>query len=279
MFRWETWIFHIILRVSILLPIVEPDPLSPTAYICSKLTLGDSPTSEKLSPCLIPYINRVMSKCSMIATLTSLENISTSVFIDAHTVYFSTFEANTSASRILLTSGLPASWIVHQMIHWVNCVTITIQQQNNPDAVVVQMAWFEEKLGGQGNWFNDNLIEGGWVPGNSSWVCREEYCPANLQYAFHFNDRIDTRKANTHGSVIWQMVHHDQLLVENFAVFIMCDSKQLPWNDNVSRYTPKSTTHCRWFFGFSPMYLVLSGGDNQNLLNQYTSWESQNMIY
>jgi hypothetical protein len=75
MLRWETRLFHIKSRVSILVHIVTSDPLSPKVDICRKLLVGDSLASDKLSPALIPPINGVMSKCNMIATVTFPEGI------------------------------------------------------------------------------------------------------------------------------------------------------------------------------------------------------------
>jgi len=215
MLRWEIHLFHIKSKVSILRYIIQSDPLSPKEDICRKLLVPDFLTSDKLSPSLIPRINGVMSKHSMIATLTFPEGISISEFIDTLTCYVSIFQADTSASLGLQTSGSCASWILHQKIHQLNSVTVTIQQHNNPDAVVVQKARCVEKWCGQGNRFDNILIQEDRAPRNNSWVRQQGYCPAKLLYAFCFSNRINTGEANANGSVIWRMVHHDLLLVED----------------------------------------------------------------
>jgi hypothetical protein len=279
MLRWETRLFHIKSRVSILLHIVKLDPLSPKADICRKLLVGDSLASDKLSPGLIPRINGVMSKRNTIATLTFPEGISISEFIDALTSYLSTFQADTSARLDLRTSGSRASWILRQKIYRANGVTVTIQQHNNPDTVVVQMARCVEKWRGQGNRFDNILIQGDRAPRNNSWVRQQGYCPAKLLYAFRFSDRINTGEANANGSVIWRTVHHDLLFVEDLEYLssampnrthgmIMCrDAPQ-----RVRRIVDVSSV-------LAPVQLVPSGEDNQYLLNQYASLESYNMIY
>ena len=245
MFRWESRLFHIKSRVSILLHIVESDPLSPKADICRTLLVGDSLASDKLSPGLIPRINGVMSKCNTIATLTFPEGISISEFIDALTSYFSTFQADTSASLDLRTSGSRASWILHQKIYRANGVTVTIQQHNNPDTVVVQKARCMEKWRRQGNRFDNILVQGDRAPRNNSWVPQQGYCPAKLLYAFRFSDRINTGEANANGSGIWWTVHHDLLFVEDLEYL----SSAMPNRTNgmiMCRDAPqKSTMHCR----------------------------------
>jgi hypothetical protein len=70
MLWWEMHLFHIKSRVSILLHIMQSNPLWPKAYTQTKLLLVDSLVSHKLSPGLIPRIAGVMSKHSMIASLT-----------------------------------------------------------------------------------------------------------------------------------------------------------------------------------------------------------------
>jgi len=114
MSRWETRLCHNKSRVSISRHIVKSDPLSPKADIRRKLLVGDSLASDKLSPGSIPRINGVMSKHNTIASLTFPEGISISECIDALTSYFSTFQADTSASQVLWTSGSRASWILRQ---------------------------------------------------------------------------------------------------------------------------------------------------------------------
>jgi hypothetical protein len=164
MLRWETRQFLINSRVSILLPIVKLDPISPKPDICIKLLVVDSLASDKLSPGLIPHIDGVMSKRNTIATLTFPEGIIVSEFIDALTFYFSSFQVDTSASLDLRTSGSHTSWILRQKIYRANGVTVTIQQHNNPDTVVVQKARRVEKWRGQGNQFDNILIQGDRAP-------------------------------------------------------------------------------------------------------------------
>jgi len=117
MLRWETRLFHMKSRVSILLHIIKSDPLSPNTDMCRKLLVGDSLVSDKLSPGMIPHINGVMSKRNTIATLTFPEDLSISELIDALTSYFSTFQADTSASLDLQTSWCCALWILRQKIY------------------------------------------------------------------------------------------------------------------------------------------------------------------
>jgi hypothetical protein len=112
MLGWETRLFRIKSRVSILLHIVKLDPLSLKPDICRKLLVGDSLASDKLSPGLIPHINGVMNKRNTIGTLTYPEGISIAEFIDALTSNFSTIHADTSDSLDLRTSGSRASWIL-----------------------------------------------------------------------------------------------------------------------------------------------------------------------
>jgi len=117
MLRWETRLFHIKLRVGILLHIVKSDPLSPKADICRKLLVWESLASDKLSPSSIPRINGVMRKHNTIATVTFPEGIGISEFIDALTSCFLTFHADTSTRLDLRTSGSCAFWMLHQMIY------------------------------------------------------------------------------------------------------------------------------------------------------------------
>jgi hypothetical protein len=173
--------------------------------------------SDKLSPGLIPRINGVMSKRNTIATLTFPEGINISEFIDALTSYFSTFQGDTSVSLDLRTSGSRASWILCHKIFRANGVTVTIQQHNNPDTVVVQKARCVEKWRGQGNRFDNILIQGDRAPPNNSWVRQQGYCPAKLLYAFRFSDRINTGEANANRSVIWRTVYHDLLFVKDIS--------------------------------------------------------------
>ena len=173
MLRWETRLFHIKARVSILLHIVKSDPLSLKADICRKLLVGDSLASDKLSPGLISCMNRVMGKRNTIATLTFPEDIGISEYIDALASYFSTFQADMSASLDLRTSGSRESWILRQKIYPVNGITVTIQQHNNPDTAAVQKARCVEKWHGHGNRFDNILIQGDRALENNHWVCQQ----------------------------------------------------------------------------------------------------------
>jgi len=96
--------------------------------------------SDKLLPSFIPHINTVMSRRSMIATLTHPDGISISKFIDALTSNFLTFQVDTTASRDLWTSRSRASMILHLKIHRANDISVTLKQHNTPDAVVVEWA-------------------------------------------------------------------------------------------------------------------------------------------
>jgi len=184
-----------------------------------------------------------------------------------------------SAGLDLRTSGSRASSILRQTIYRANGVTVTIQQHNNPDTVVVQKASCVEKWRGQGNRFDNISIQGDRAPRNNSWVRQQGYCPAKLFYAFRFSDGINTGEANANGSVIWRTVHHDLLFVEDLEYLlsampnrthgmIMCrDAPQRVW-----RMVDVSSV-------LTPVQLVPSGEDTQYLLNPYSSLESYNMIY
>jgi len=272
-------LFHIKSRVSNVPHMVQSDPLSLMADICRELLVGDSLASDKLSPSLIPHINGVMSKYSMIATLTLPEGISISECIDALTSYSSTFQAGTRASLDLQTSGFCESWIPRPMIHCAIGVTVTIQQHNNPDADAVQKARCVKKWCGQGDQFNNILIQWDRAPQNNSWVDQKAYCSAKLLYTLGFSDRINTGVANANGSVIWRTFYHDQLLVEDLGYL----SSAIPtrthgmimWRDGphrVRRIVDVSSV-------LTPAPLVQSGEVNQYLLNQYATWESYIMIY
>jgi hypothetical protein len=100
---------------------------------------------DKQSPGLIPRITGVMSKCNKIATLSFPEGISISECIDAVTSYLSKFQAETSASLDLRTSGSLESWNLCPTIYRANSVTVTIPQHNNPDIVIVQKVMCVEK--------------------------------------------------------------------------------------------------------------------------------------
>ena len=116
MMQWKTCLFHIKLRVSILLHILKSDSLSPKADIGRKLLVEDLLASDKLSPGLIPRINAVMSKRNTIATLTFPEGIGISEVIEGLTSYFLTFQADMSTSPDLRTSRSHASWILRRKI-------------------------------------------------------------------------------------------------------------------------------------------------------------------
>jgi len=277
--RWETRLFHIKSRVSILLHIINLDPLLPKADICRKLLVGDSLASDILSPGLIPRINEVMSKCNTIATLTFPEGINISEFIDALTSYIWTFQADTSASLGLRTTGSRASWILRQKIYRANSVPVTIQQHNDPDTVVVQKARCVEKWRRQGNRFDNILIQGDRAPQNNSWVRQQGYCSGKLLYAFGFSDRINTGEANANGSVIWWMVHHDLFFVEDLEYL----SSAMPNRTHGMITCRDALQRVRCIVDVSsvhtPVQLVPSGEDNQYLLDLYASLESYNIIY
>ena len=86
---------------------------------------------------MIRRINGEMSKRNTIATVTFPDGIRISEFIDALISYFSTFLADMSASLDLRTSGSRALWIHCRQIYRANGVTVSIEQCNNPDTVVV----------------------------------------------------------------------------------------------------------------------------------------------
>jgi hypothetical protein len=72
-----------------------------------------------------------------------------------------------------------------------------------------------EKWPGQGNRFDNILIQGDRPLQNNSSVCQQGYCPANLLYTLRFSNIINTGETNANGSVIWQTVHQDLLFVED----------------------------------------------------------------
>lgn len=133
--------------------------------------MGDSLASNKLSPSLVPCINRVMSKCSMIPTLIFPGSISILECIDTLTSYFLTLNADMSSSLDLWTSHYRAFQILHQNIHQVNRITATIQQHNDPGVAVVQNARCVEMWCGQGNQFDNSLIQGDRATHKNSCVC------------------------------------------------------------------------------------------------------------
>ncbi|KAF8243948.1 hypothetical protein K440DRAFT_636662 [Wilcoxina mikolae CBS 423.85] len=101
-----------------------------------------------------------------------------SEFIQSLTSYFAAFRMDPDDSPDLRASGSRESWILHQKIHIVNGVTVTIQQHNNPGAVIVQKARFVEKWRKHGNRFDHNLIQEDRAPRNNSWVRQQGYRPA-----------------------------------------------------------------------------------------------------
>jgi len=215
----------------------------------------------------------------MIATLTFPEGISISEFIDALTFYFSTFEVDMSGSPVVRTSTSHPSCIVHENIHQANGITVTIQQHINPDAVVVQKARCVEKWCGQGNWFDITLIQADRAPQNNSWVRQQGYCPAKLLKAFRLSDRINTGEVNANQSVPWRTVHHNLLLVQDLEYL----SSAMTNRTNGMIMCRDAPQRVRGIVDVSsvltPVQLVLSGENNQYLLNQYASLESYNMIY
>jgi len=274
--RWDMRLFHIKSRVRILLHIVRSDPLLLMADICRKLLMGDSLASFILSPSLIPPIKGVMSKCSMIATLTFPEGISIMEFFDALTSNFSTFQVDMSSSLDLETSASQSLWIHHQKMHQANGVPVPIEQHNNPDSVVVQKARYVQKWRGQGNQFPNLLIQGDWAPRNNSWVRHQGYCPGHLLYAFHFSDRLRRGEANATGSEIWWTVHHDLLLVDDLE-----DLSSAMTNRTHRMRISRNVLHSTWcivydFSVLAPMQLVPSREENQYLLKEYASLESHN---
>jgi len=168
MLQWKMCLFDVKLKVSILLQIIDSDRLFLKADICRKLLVGDSLTSDKLSPSLIPCINRVMSKHNMIATLTFPEGVSILEYIDTLTSYCSTFQVDTSTSLDLWTSPSHALGILSQKIYQAYGITVSIQQYNNWDAVVVHNVRYMEKWHRQDNQFNNIFIQGYLSPWNSN---------------------------------------------------------------------------------------------------------------
>ena len=158
-------------------------------------------------------------------------------------------------------------------------VTVTIQQHNNPDTVVVQKARCVEKWHGQGNRFDNILIQGDCALRNNRWVLQTGYYPAKLLYAFCFSDRINPGEANANGSVVWLTVHHDQLFVEDLEYL----SSAMPNRTHGMILCQDALQRVQHIVKVSlvltPVQLVLSGEDTEYLLNQYASLESYNMIY
>jgi hypothetical protein len=64
-----------------------------------------------------------------------------------------------------------------------------------------------------------------------------------------------------------------------FGVSIICDAKQNPWNDNVSRCAANSATQCSGSSVVTLVQIVPSGKDNQYPLNKYVSLEAYTTIY
>ncbi|KAF8252132.1 hypothetical protein K440DRAFT_646567 [Wilcoxina mikolae CBS 423.85] len=203
-----------------------------------------------------------------------------SEFIQSLTSYFAAFRMDPDASPDLRASGSRKSWILHQKIRIANSVTVTIQQHNNPDAIIVQKARCVEKWCGYGNRFDHILIQEDRAPQNNSWVWQHGYLPAKLLYAIRFSDRINTGKANANGRMIWRSVHHDLLLVEELEYL----SSAMPNVNHGMIMCRDVLQKSRRIINVSsvviPVHLVLSGGDdNQYFINQYTSLEIYNMIY
>jgi len=215
MFWWESLLFQIRLRVCILLHIVKSDPLSPKAERCRKHLVGDSQGSDTLSHTFIPRMNGVMSKCNTIASLTFPEGISLSQIIDSLTSYGLAFQANMSTSLDQWTCGSRESWFLCHRICQANGVTVPIQQHNIPNTVVVHKARCVEKWCGQGNRFDNIIIQGDRTPRISSWLRQQGYYPASLLYVFCCSYRINWGEANDGGGVLWWTVHHDLLFVED----------------------------------------------------------------
>jgi len=212
--RWEMYLFHIKLRVSIPLHIIKSDPLLLKADICRKILVAHSLASRKLSRYLIPRIDGVISKHNTIATLTFPEGITISECINALTSYVSTFRVDTNASLDLWTSWSCALWILRQKIYQTKGITVTIQQHNTPDQVVVQDARYVKNWCAQGNWFNNISIHGNQAPHHNSWVHLLYYCPAKLLYTFHFSNRINPGEANSYVSGIQLIIRHNLLWIE-----------------------------------------------------------------
>jgi len=183
------------------------------------------------------------------------------------------------ASLDLQTSRPHASWILHRMIHCMNVVTVNIQQHNNPDALVIPKAGCVEKWRGQGNCFDDIVIQGDRAPWLNAWELQQRYRPAKLLYTSHCSNIINALEANSNGSVLWWTLHHDWLLGEDLEYLssampnrthgmIICqDALQIGWC--IVDVSPVLT----------PMQLVPSGEDNQYLLNPDASLESYNVIW
>jgi len=147
-------------RVSILLHIIKSDPLSWKEDVGRKSLVCNSLASDKSSPSLIPCINRFISKCSTIPTLTFPEDISVSQYIDSLTSYFLTIQVDPCRCLDLQTFGFHISLLLHQKIHHANGVTVTIQLYNHPDVVEFQKARCVEKWRRQGNQFDHIFIRG-----------------------------------------------------------------------------------------------------------------------
>jgi len=186
---------------------------------------------------------------------------------------------DTSTSLELPRGGSPVLWILSQKIYQTNGVTVTIPQHNNPDSVVVHHAKCEEKWRGQGNRFDNIIIQGHWAPRPNSWVSQERYCPAKLLYAFRFSDRINTGETNANGSVIWRTLLHDLLFIEDLQ-YLLSVMPNRTHGMIMCRDAPQRVRCIVDVYSvLKPLYLVLSGELNQYLLNQYTSFESYNVIY
>ncbi|KAF8248259.1 hypothetical protein K440DRAFT_642723 [Wilcoxina mikolae CBS 423.85] len=267
-------------RDSILRYMIEAASLSAKAYTYRKLLMGDSHSYDKPILSLNLRINGVMKKRNTIPSLAFPNNIIMSEFIQSPTSYFAAFRMNLNASPDLRASGFRKSWILHQQIRIANGITVTIQQHNNLDVIIVQKARCVEKWRRHGNRFHHILIQEDRAPRNNSSVRQQGYRPAKLLYAFRFSDPINTTKANANGRVVWCSVHYDLLLVEELEYL----SSAIPNVNHRMIICRDVLQQSRQIINVSsvviPIHLVPSGSDdNQYFINQYTSLEIYNMIY
>ncbi|KAF8241240.1 hypothetical protein K440DRAFT_646462 [Wilcoxina mikolae CBS 423.85] len=158
MLRWETPLFHIKSRVSILRYMIEAAPLSAKPDTYRKLLMGDSYSCNKPIPSLNPRMNGVMKKRNTIAHVAVPNDVIMSEFIQSPTSYFAAIQMDPDASCDLRDSGSRESWILHQNIPTANSVTVTLQQHNNPDAIIFQKARCVDIWRGPGYRFDHMLI-------------------------------------------------------------------------------------------------------------------------
>lgn len=92
------------LRVSIVLPITNSDPLSPKADNCKMFHVEDSPASKKLATSVILCIGVVMCNCNEIATPACPQCINISAHNNPMRVYFSIFQLDRNARLDVHTS-------------------------------------------------------------------------------------------------------------------------------------------------------------------------------